>query len=90
MILLLPLSEVVNLKGFSTPRIQGKFIVGNTTDAELEYHEITSACSLWSTLQVAVDDLTDFLRIQPFNELAQRICAQLQARIVELKRSPAN
>jgi tetratricopeptide (TPR) repeat protein len=61
---------------------------GNLTEAESQYAQLTSACSSLSDLQGAVEDLTDFLTIQPSNELAQHIRTQLQTRRAELKQSP--
>jgi tetratricopeptide (TPR) repeat protein len=62
-------------------------VAGNLNDAELLYARLTSTCSSWPNLQGAVEGLTDFLTMQPSNEIAQSIRTQLQTRIAELKRS---
>jgi tetratricopeptide (TPR) repeat protein len=64
-------------------------IDGNLIDAEADYGRLTAACSSLVTLQDAVDDLLDFLAIQPSHELAQHLLSKLQSRISELNQSSA-
>jgi tetratricopeptide (TPR) repeat protein len=61
---------------------------GNVTETESQYTHFASACSSLAQLQDAVDDLTDFLAIQPFNEQAQRTRTQPQTRIAEFQQTP--
>jgi len=60
---------------------------GNTVSAESQYSQLVAMCSSWSQLQTAVDDLTDFLVVEPSNQLAQRVRHQLETRIIELKKT---
>ncbi len=62
-------------------------VAGNVTETESQYTRFASACLSFAQLQEAVDDLTDFLSIQPSNELAQRMCTHLQTRIAEVQQS---
>ena len=58
---------------------------GNATDAQSEYEELISTCTLLPSLRAAANDLMDLLKVQPQNELAQRIYSRLRTRIAELK-----
>lgn len=64
-------------------------VAGNSENAESLYDQLASKCSLLPTLQGAVNDLTDYLRVQPSNILVQHIRDQLQNRISDLKLSSA-
>jgi tetratricopeptide (TPR) repeat protein len=61
---------------------------GNITETEFQYTHFASVCSSLAQLQEAMDDLTDFLTIQPSNEPAQYTRTQLQTRVAELQQSP--
>jgi tetratricopeptide (TPR) repeat protein len=58
---------------------------GNAADAQSEYEELISTCTLLPSLRAAANDLKDLLKVQPQSELAQRIHARLRTRIAELK-----
>ena len=60
---------------------------GNYENAEFQYGQYKLACSSLPDLQDAVNELIDFLIIQPSNERAQYILTQLQSYISDLKRS---
>ena len=63
-------------------------IAGYKLNAESQYSHIASACSSIAKLQDAIDDIFDFLTLQPSNEFAQNIRTQLQTRIEDLKLLP--
>jgi len=61
----------------------------NTAGAESQYGKLAATCSSSSQMQEAVDDLTDFLVVQPSNQSALRIRVQIETRITELKETLA-
>jgi tetratricopeptide (TPR) repeat protein len=63
-------------------------VAGNSEYAESLYDQLASRCSYLPALQGAVNDLTNYLRIQPSNTLVQYIRDQIQIRISDLKLSP--
>ncbi len=62
-------------------------LVGRDANAEVLYDQLMSVCQLLPRLQAAIEDLNEFLIIQPSNKQAQLILARLQARISEIKES---
>ncbi|HWZ18819.1 MAG TPA: tetratricopeptide repeat protein, partial [Ktedonobacteraceae bacterium] len=60
---------------------------GNVIETESKYTHFASSCSSLAQLQEAIDDLTDFLSIQPSNELAKSMYTHLQTRIAEVQQS---
>ena len=60
-------------------------LVGGNPLAETQYRELISACSSILHLQGAMDDLDDFLTIQPSNERTQYVYSQLQISLVRLR-----
>jgi hypothetical protein len=57
----------------------------NIVEAESLYNKLASTCTSVWLLQDAVSDVADFLTIQPSHNVAQRVLAQLQARVIEFK-----
>jgi hypothetical protein len=51
------------------------------------YNQLIATCALLPRLQVAAMDLKELQNIQPHNEQARRIYAQLQMRIAEVKQT---
>ena len=60
---------------------------GNKEIAISQYEQLVLTCSSLPKLQVAMEDLSTFLTLQPSNRLAHQIRVLLQTRIAELKKS---
>ena len=65
-------------------------LVSGDIQAESEYEQIIALCRSLPHLQYALDDLDDYLKLQPANQFAQRVRSKLQTSIVELSSSSAN